>query len=145
MQPDALEVAQLPVERLADERVGEAVPCDRARHLVDDAYRDRFLEDLEQPLLLDVAHSLEHVEAELLADDGGEREPLGARIAQAGEPVPDDLPDALGEMDLARLDPAHPLVRLAISEALVEDVPQDLLDEEWIARCLPRERAGKVL
>src|SRR6185436_20349048 len=129
-QPDALEVPELSVERLANQRMGEAVTRDRAGHLADDAGSECLLEDFEDPLLVEVAHALEHVEPELLPDDGGEREQLRARVAQAGKPAPDDLADAVGKADLARLDPAHPLITLAIRDALVEEVAQNLHDEE---------------
>src|SRR5262245_41297658 len=141
MQPDALEVAQLPVERLADQRVAETVARDRAGHLLDDARRDRLFEDFEEALLLHLAYPLEHVEAELLPDDRGAREHPRACFAKAGEPAPDDLPDALRELDLARLDP---LGALAPRDALVEEVPQDFLDEEGIARGFLADRAGEV-
>src|SRR5262249_60598698 len=47
MQPNTLEVAEIPVERLADQRVGEAVAADRAGHRLDDPRRDRLFEDSE--------------------------------------------------------------------------------------------------
>src|SRR5262249_59490049 len=99
---------------------------------------------VEEALLLEVAHPLERVEAELLPDDRGEREQLRACLPEAGEPPPDDFPDALRELDLARLDPPDPLGALAPRDALVEEVPQDLLDEEGIARGFLADRAGEV-
>src|SRR5262249_694342 len=144
MQPNTLEVAEIPVERLADQRVGEAVARDRAGHLLDDPRRDRLFEDFEEALPLHLAHPLEHVEAELLPDDRGAREHLRARLPEAGEPASDDLPDALGELDLARLDPPAPPGSVLARDPPVGKGPQDLLDEEGSPRGLLADRTGEV-
>src|SRR5262249_38217232 len=54
------------------------------------------------------------------------------------------LPDALRELNGVRLDPPDPLGALTTRHALVEEVPQDLLDEEGIARGLSGDRAAEV-
>jgi hypothetical protein len=72
---------ELPVDRLAKERVREAEPSHRLRGLDKDVRVDRLLDEIDETIAWVLEHALQHVELEVAAGDGSHREDLAAVIA----------------------------------------------------------------
>ena len=118
---------ELLVERVAHERVREAVAPDRFGNLAHDARRDRLVEQLEQALGRHGRERLDRIEPEIAPERRGDGQNPVAVGRQAVETPPDHLAHALRDADL----PARaPLRRL---EAPLRHQEVDhLADEEGV-------------
>jgi hypothetical protein len=142
VSPEAVERVQFLVERLADERVRESIAAEALRRFLDDTQFDRLVEDREEPLVVEAGDALEGVETKLPAEDRGGGEKLHARLAQAAETSTDHVADALRKADLLEPRSAGPAHSLAAKHTLLDQVPDDLLDEERITFRLAIDRVS---
>ena len=87
---------QLAVDRLADQRVREAIPADRVGRLDQHALGQGIVHGLEQSLAVEAGDPLERVEVELGPEHGrgGQRGPL--ELVQAPHPAQQEVLDASG-------------------------------------------------
>ncbi len=111
VQPRAPGGRELAVDRLADQRVREAIPADRVGRLDQHALGQGVVHGLEQSLAVEAGDPLERVELELGPEHGrgGQRGPL--ELVQAPHPAQQEVLDALGHARLQlRLGPAHELL-----------------------------------
>ena len=99
VEPYAPRRGQLAVQRLADERVHKAETPGAVRHFCDQLRLHACVDRVEQPVVRHVAKRLEHLDVELAPDDSRKSEHLITRLAQARQPLPDDLLDAFRQAE----------------------------------------------
>ena len=97
VQADPAGVAHLLGERLAHQRVREAELVGGAAGL-DEAGGFGLLDRFERV----VGERLQHVQAEVAADHGGDRQRLPRRLGELGEATRDDVADAVGQPRIAQ-------------------------------------------
>ncbi len=139
VQADALRRAHLVVERLADERVREAMPSDGLGDLGDDARADRFVEPFEELLGRRPGERREHVEAELATDRRRDAQHLVAGGGEPLQPSPDHLAHALRHGELGAGD-----LSLGAEAPFGHQETHDLADEERIALGLAVHRRDEL-
>jgi hypothetical protein len=132
--------ADLLVERLADQRVREAIAPRGRGKIADDPRALRLLEKLEHGVLRQLAHLREHGQLELAPDHRGDAEHAVALLGQRAEPSTHHLAHALGNLEAPRLD------RLGALEPPVGlEQLHHLVHEEGIALRLPVDRLDERL
>ena len=104
VEPCPARCAEVLVERVVDERVGEPEVPDVVARLVDNGRRDRLVQHVEQLVFPGVHDPGEEVDVEVPPDHGGDAENSLRGFAQPGYAPADDLADALGQPEV--LDPA---------------------------------------
>src|SRR5262249_2738929 len=127
--------AQLLVERLANERVGESIARVASTGYLEDELRlERLLDRRDELLFADRRHPLEPPEIEFPAEDGGARERLVASRREPREAASDDLANSFRDAHLLdRFSPARPPAIAAIERTGLEEVANHLFDEERVA------------
>ena len=95
VQPHPPGEAELLVDRLADERVGEAVAAGPRAVLADELRRGRLLDGLEDVDARERVEALEQGEVEVAPDDGGGLQRAVRAVAQARQATAEDLAHAL--------------------------------------------------
>ncbi len=130
VQPHAPGEAQLLVDRLADERVGEAVAAGPRAVLADELRCGRLLDGLEDVDARERVEALEQGEVEVAPDDGGGLQRAVRAVAQARQAAAEHLAHALRD----------PRARARLAE-----VADDLLEEERVARGLLVERGRELV
>ena len=127
---------------LLDQGVRELVAAYGIGQLLEDARRERLLEELQDPILGDILDEpFQLVEPELPADDRGDGERLVAAIGETVEAPPDHLAHTLGNANTPALASGEPFGRQL---ALLSEQPDDLGDEEGIALTLRVHRADEL-
>ncbi len=130
VQPHPPGEAQLLVDRLADERVGEAVAAGPRAVLADELRGGRLLDGLEDVDARERVEALEQGEVEVAPDDGGGLQRAVRAVAQARQAAAEDLAHALRD----------PRARARLAE-----VAHDLLEEERVARGLLVQRRRELV
>ena len=97
VQARAADRAEVVVERVADEAVGEAERPRLARRLGEQVQRERLVEALEHLGPRDAGRALERRDAEAAAGDGGDLERLARLGAQRLQAAADRVADAVGQ------------------------------------------------
>ncbi len=136
--------AELLVERRPDQRVGEAVPADRAADLLEHRRLGGLVEGVEQDITGRAARSLDHREVELGADDRRPTQGVVGDVRQARQASADHLADAFGDADLGEGEVAGPVVVALHEEAGLHQVAQHLAHEERVALGLGVHRSGQL-
>ena len=121
---------ELLVEGVAHKRVCEGVPVRSARHVLYEARRDRFVEDVEQQLLRLLGERVQNRQVEFPANDRGQAEHAIAGLAEPAEAASNYLsypfrqpPWIVGSTSPARQEGKRSRLR---------EMPQHLTDEERI-------------
>jgi hypothetical protein len=122
------------VQRVAHQDVRETQAPARLGHRPHEPGGGRFVESVEQVVLLQPADAGDHVGIELTADHGGEGEHLTAPIGLPLQAAPDHFHDSLGDREPARRGLAPGGEQAA-----------DLLGEEGIAVGLGVDLGGEVV
>ena len=138
VQPRPPHPGQPVVERLADQRVGEAAAAVHAGDLGDDVCADALLDHLVERVLVVRLERLEQLDAELAADHRRGRQHVARGVRQRRQPPLDDLADPLGEL-------VRPRRAVALAAPAGAEVPDHLLEEERVALGLLEQRAVDVL
>src|SRR5207302_2019349 len=100
---------------------------------------------LDQVVLAEAGtYSGQHVEVEVLTDDGGRRECLGRVLAEAGHPLEDDIAQGARYADVANVVRRCPATVALDDRARLGQMSEDLSHEERVSRCLLLEQSGEV-
>src|SRR4030095_6348611 len=121
---------ELLVEGVAHKRVCEGVPVRSTRHVLYEARRGRFVEDVEQLLLRQLGERVQDGQAEFPADDCGQTQHAIAGVAQPAEAASNHLSYPFRQSPWIAGSTSSTL-RLGKRSSLRE-VPQHLADEERI-------------
>ncbi len=92
MQPRPAGPAQLLVDRLPDQRVGEAVPPRRPFVLDDQPGQHGRLHRVQRALLLKLCHRLDQVQVEPAAGDRADQQDGVGLLRQPAQPAPQHVP-----------------------------------------------------
>ena len=117
---------QLGLERRAQQRMGEGVAPGGARDLDQQRASHGGIEHVEQLVLGEAGDTLEHLEVEVAADQGGDAEHAAGVLGQAAHPSRDDVADSLRSAEGTVPAQARGPVDL-------HEVTDEMLDEERIA------------
>ena len=148
VEPSAAVRGESFVDRLAYERVRERVRAHDRGYLPEEPGAHGVVQRLEDALLVEVGHRVEHVETELAADHRGRGEHPVRGLGESGEALGDDPAHSTGNAEPVELRPGDPLAILLVDVAVLCEVAQRLADEERvsfrsISKCLrERQRSG---
>ena len=135
VQPGATDRAEVAVERVADEAVGEAERPRLARRLGQQVQRERLVEALEHLGPRDAGGALERRDPEAAARDGGDLEGLARLGAQRLQAAADRVAHAVGQRQTGA----------GRAAAVGDEQPHDLVAEERVALRDGREAADEVV
>jgi hypothetical protein len=135
METQAARGDHLLVERLAEEGVGESIADGaKAGPLLEDADANRFLEAAEDVVFRSAGDDVERAQVEVAADDGGDGEEAVALRAEAREALADDVAQSFWDASFGSVGVGKGVASaFPDDDALLDQIPQELLDEERIA------------
>lgn len=131
------------LQRLADEfvREGELGLLLRARP--DEARTLGLVDRVQERLRREVVRPLEQVERETTPDHGGDGEHPARAVTQAVEPLIDDEPHVLGDLQLSDAQIGAEVPPTVEHRTRVDEVTKHLLDKEGVPLCFGIDRGGE--